>query len=156
MPRKVAYYGEVHFPSRERVVEILRFGVVGGLSWGLDTAVFNVARFLLGGAVIWAKVIAVAVAACFSWTINRGWTFKSRATDNPVQELVKFLVVNLLGMLPPLLCLWISHYMLGWTSTLADNISGNVIGLILGTVLRYFGYRYLVFNGNTETEPSEK
>ena len=42
-------------------------------------------------------------------------------------------------------CLWISHYLLGFTSLLADNISSNVIGLALGTAFRFWLYRTWVF-----------
>ncbi len=38
-----------------------------------------------------------------------------------------------LGMGIALLCLWVSHYLLGFTSALADNIATNVVGLALGT-----------------------
>ena len=44
-----------------------------------------------------------------------------------------------------LLCLWISHYVLGFTSLLADNLSTNVVGLALGTAFRFVLYRYWVF-----------
>ena len=44
-----------------------------------------------------------------------------------------------------LLCLWVSHYVLGFTSILADNISGNVIGLALGTAFRFTLYKLWVF-----------
>jgi hypothetical protein len=39
----------------------------------------------------------------------------------------------------------VSHYALGFTSVLADNISGNVIGLGLGTLFRFTFYRLWVF-----------
>jgi len=45
-----------------------------------------------------------------------------------------------------LACLWVSHYVLGHTSVLADNISSNVIGLLLGAVFRFVLYRYWVFS----------
>lgn len=48
-------------------------------------------------------------------------------------------------MLIGLTCLWVSHYVLGYTSLLADNISSNVIGLALGTVFRFWLYREWVF-----------
>jgi putative flippase GtrA len=44
-----------------------------------------------------------------------------------------------------LVCLWFSHYILGFTSPLADNISANVIGLGLGTIFRFWSYRRWVF-----------
>ena len=44
-------------------------------------------------------------------------------------------------------CLWFSHYVLELTSPLADNIAANVVGVGLGTIFRYFCYKYLVFTG---------
>jgi hypothetical protein len=42
-------------------------------------------------------------------------------------------------------CLAISHYLLGLTGPLADNISANGFGLVLGTVFRFWSYRKFVF-----------
>lgn len=132
----------------DRAREVTRFGTVGALSWVVDVAVFNGVRAALPLRwVLLAKVIAVFAAAVFSWTLSRGWTFRGRATTRPGRELTLFLVVNALGLVPPLACLWVSHYLLGFTSALADNISANVVGLALGTAVRYFGYRHLVFTG---------
>ena len=39
----------------------------------------------------------------------------------------------------------ISHYLLGLDSALADNISANVVGLVLGTLFRFWSYRKWVF-----------
>jgi hypothetical protein len=44
-------------------------------------------------------------------------------------------------------CLWISHYLIGLTSPLADNISANVVGLGLAVVFRFWAYRKHVFSG---------
>lgn len=133
-----------------RFGEVTRFGTVGALSWVVDVAIFNVARVLLPASwVLLAKVAAVFVAATFSWVMNRRWTFREGATSRPAREFVVFLVVNTLGLVPPLLCLWVSHYLLGFTSVWADNVSANVVGLVLGALLRYFGYRHLVFTGAT-------
>jgi putative flippase GtrA len=58
-----------------------------------------------------------------------------------------------------LLCLWTSHYLLGFTSLLADNIATNVIGLGLGTAFRFTFYRIWVFKpGRTsaQAEPLER
>ncbi|MHA7280916.1 hypothetical protein ACX80H_14345 [Arthrobacter sp. MDT2-2] len=38
-----------------------------------------------------------------------------------------------------------SHYVLGLTSPLANNISANVVGVLLGNVFRYVAYRFFVF-----------
>jgi putative flippase GtrA len=49
-------------------------------------------------------------------------------------------------MLIGLACLAVSHYVLGLTSPLADNVSSNVVGLALGTTFRFTLYRAWVFH----------
>ena len=56
-----------------------------------------------------------------------------------------FFGLNGVAMLIAVGCLWFSHYVLGFTSALADNISANVIGLGLGTLFRFWSYRKWVF-----------
>ena len=46
----------------------------------------------------------------------------------------------------------VSNYVLGLTGPVADNISGNVVGVALGNVFRYFAYRYIVFNAPRSTD----
>lgn len=50
------------------------------------------------------------------------------------------------------LCLAFSHYVLGLVSPLADNLSGNVIGLGLGTLFRFWSYRKFVFTGQSQVD----
>nr|WP_154545742.1 GtrA family protein [Mobiluncus porci] len=119
---------------------------VGGANYLVDLAVFNL--FLLVIAPQWPlfdKCVAVAVATTFSWIANRSWTFRGRGGHGVFKEAALFILVNVIGALPPLACLWVSHYLMGFTSPLADNISANVIGLVLGTALRYVLYKLVVF-----------
>ncbi|MDO5747311.1 MAG: GtrA family protein [Actinomycetaceae bacterium] len=135
---------------KERLIEILRFCIVGGANYIVDLLVFNILLFTVFWSLpITAKVFAVSVATLFSWVANRQWTFRQRRTGHLTRELVSFIVVNILGMLPALVCLQVSHYWMGLTSPLADNISANVIGLIIGTILRYVFYRRFVFTGDS-------
>jgi hypothetical protein len=48
-------------------------------------------------------------------------------------------------MLIAMLCLWVSHYLLGFDNLVADNISKNVVGLFLGTAFRFLLYRFWVY-----------
>src|SRR5690606_15411130 len=68
----------------------------------------------------------------------------------------EFFTVSAGGMLIGLACLWVSHYLLGFHSLLADNIAGNVVGLALGTAFRFWGYRVWVFREVTgfDTRPA--
>ncbi|WP_225753627.1 GtrA family protein [Actinotalea sp. Marseille-Q4924] len=138
---------------RNRALELARFGSVGAVAFVVDVGLFNLLRYgpgqLLEDRPITAKVLSVAVATVVAWLGNRYWTFSARRTKSPRRELVVFAVVNVGGMLVAVSCLAFSHYVLGLTSPLADNIAANVVGLALGTAFRYVAYRRLVFTGVT-------
>ena len=80
-----------------------------------------------------------------AWIANRLWTFRERRRRDLGVEFAEFIVVAAVGMGIGVACLAVSHYLLGFQSILADNISGNVIGLVLATAFRFLAYRYWVF-----------
>ncbi|XBH21959.1 GtrA family protein [Jonesiaceae bacterium BS-20] len=139
----------------QRIVELLKFGTVGGLGFVVDLGLFNLLQHgpgaVLAGKPITAKIFSVAIAMLVTWLGNRLWTFAKQRTSTRVKEFIGFVVVNVGGMAIAVLCLWISNYVLGFKSTLADNISANGVGLVLGTAFRYFAYKYLVFTGSQPT-----
>lgn len=141
-----------------RVAELARFGSVGALAYVVDLAVFNGIRFgpghLLEDEPLTAKAVSVVVATVVAWCGNRYWTFAHRRTDTRGRELAMFAAVNAGGLLIGVGCLAVSHYVLGLTSPLADNIAANGVGLVLGTVFRYLLYRNVVFTGVAADEPS--
>jgi putative flippase GtrA len=131
------------------LLEVVRFCAVGGTAFVVDVGLFNLLRFgpgeLLGEKPLTAKVISVTVSVLVAWLGNRYWTFASSRRESQMRELTMFALVNLGGMAIAVGCLAVSHYALGFTSPLADNIAANGVGLVLGTAFRYLCYRYLVF-----------
>ena len=136
---------------RKLIGQFTRFGVVGLVGLVIDLLVFNLLRAtvlspdnLHEGPVL-AKIISTSLAIIANWIGNRYWTFREHRGRQLWREFFEFLLVSLGGMVIGLTCLWISHYLLGYTSILADNLSTNVIGLALGTLFRFFFYRSWVF-----------
>jgi hypothetical protein len=130
--------------------ELGKFGAIGLAAYVIDLTIFNLLRFSGGEGPLFdkpltAKVLSVLVATTFAYFGNRHWTFKDRTRSSFRREYALFFVFNGVGMVISLACLWISHYLLGFESALADNISANVIGLVLGTVFRFWGYHNWVF-----------
>ena len=130
--------------------EIAKFGLVGLSALVVDIGLFNVLRFAGGEGPLYdkpltAKVISVAVATTVAYAGNRFWTFRHRGRTHMGKEYLMFFALNGVAMLIAVTCLWISHYVLGLDSPLADNISANVIGLGLGTLFRFWSYRKWVF-----------
>lgn len=134
------------------VAQLVSFGFIGGLAFIVDLTVYNVVRAtILEDSPIWSKVVSVTVATAVAWLGNRYLTFRRERSSQPLREGVLFALVNVVGLLIAAACLFVSHYVLGFTSQLADNISGNGVGLVLGTVFRFAAYRWLVFSPRSRT-----
>ena len=130
--------------------ELGKFGLVGLVAYLIDLSIFNLLRFAGGEGPLFdkpltAKAISVLAATTFAYFGNRHWTFRDRTRSTFRREYTLFFIFNAVGMTISLSCLWISHYVLGFDSALADNISANVIGLVLGTIFRFWGYHNWVF-----------
>jgi putative flippase GtrA len=146
-------------PARTRPIlgarilgQIASFGLVGGIAFVVDVGVYNALRAtLLQDSPIWSKVVSVAVATVVAWLGNRYLTFRRERSPHAIREGVLFAVINVVGLLIAAGCLFVSHYVFGFTSQLADNISGNGVGLVLGTLFRFVAYRWLVFSPQSRT-----
>lgn len=135
--------------------EATKFGIVGLTGVAVQFVVFNVLRYagpggagVLAAKPITAQVIAIGVATVITYLGNRYWTYHHREKGHPARELPIFVVLNAIAIAIGAACLAFSHYVLGLTSPLADNLSGNVIGLGLGTLFRFWSYRKFVFTGS--------
>ena len=130
--------------------QLVSFGLVGGVGLVVDIAVFNALRTTvfeqLHGGPIFAKIISTALAILVNWIGNRWWTFRTERRTDVVREGIEFAAVSIVGAGIAVACLWISHYLLGFTTVLDDNIATNVVGLALGTAFRFALYRWWVYS----------
>ena len=124
--------------------EITKFGIVGAFNFGLDIVLFNILRSAHVGPLT-SKTIAVTVAATSSYFMNRHWSFAHRARSGVRREYVLFIALSAVGLAIALICLGTSHYLLGFDSRLADNIAGNGVGTVLGTLWRFWSFKRWVF-----------
>lgn len=126
-----------------------KFGAVGTLSYALDVAIFNALRIAPDGLAsepLVAKTLGVAAATVFAWVGSRYWTFRRTLRRDLVREFGEFVLVAAAGYAVNLLVLYVSHYVLGFTTLIADNIAGNVIGAALGAVFRFALYHLWVYS----------
>ncbi|MCG2800215.1 MAG: GtrA family protein [Cellulomonas sp.] len=137
-------------PSRTWLIEMGRFLAVGGMSFVIDLGLFNFLVFgpghLMGAKPVTAKVIATVVATLASWVGNRHWTFADRRTGQRGRELVVYGVINAVAALIPSATLYVALYWMDLDGQLVAN-AATVVGIAIGTVLRYVGYKLWVFTG---------
>jgi putative flippase GtrA len=141
--------GGLRVKLRGLVREVGKFGVVGGTAFAVDLLIFNV-LLQLGSETLLAKTCSTAVATTLAFVGNRFWTWRDRGHHHMARQYTTFFALNAVGLGIGLACLAISHYGLGsiwpvFTTKLADNISGQLVGTALGTLFRFWSYRRFVF-----------
>ncbi|HEX7355350.1 MAG TPA: GtrA family protein [Mycobacteriales bacterium] len=138
--------------ERSRLVgEVLKFCVVGVGGVCIDIGLFNVFRHV-GVGPLTSKGMSTTTAAVLSYFANRHWSFAHRARTGVKRELPLFIVLSAIGLGIAEGCLAFSYYGLHQHSTLAENVSANGFGLVLGTIWRFWSFKRWVFTAAVADE----
>jgi putative flippase GtrA len=134
--------------------ELLKFGIVGAITFFIDTGVFYALKLtILSPKPVTSKVIAVLAATAVSYVLNREWSFRSRGGRQRPYEATLYFVISGIGVGFYSAPLWISRYLLHlqtpYTTRLVEEIadftSGQIIGLLVGMAFRWWAFRKWVF-----------
>ena len=134
--------------------ELLKFGVVGAITFFIDTGIFYALKLtILSPKPVTSKVIAVLVATLVSYVLNRDWSFRTRGGHRRHHEATLYFIISGIGVGLYSAPLWVSRYMLHlqtpYTSRLveelADFTAGQIVGLLLGMAFRWWAFRKWVF-----------
>ena len=134
--------------------ELVKFALVGGTTWVIDTTVFLVLKAtVLEPKPLTAKVIAVLVATIASYVLNREWSFRTRGGRERHHEAALFFVISGVGVVVYSGPLAVSRYLLDLkvpgvsllTQEIADFVSGQIIGVLAGMAFRWWAFRRFVF-----------
>ncbi len=133
--------------------EAYRFLAVGGIATIVAFVIFNFLvhgfntehKALLDGHPYLGYVIANTVGMMVSYRGSKTWVFKHRPPRSADGGRTAFIAINLVTMLIPIACLWLSRNVFGLDDPWSDNVSANVVGLFLGLVARFYLFRRLVF-----------
>ncbi len=126
--------------------EMIKFGVVGAVAFVIDLGGANLLwHTVLPDKVTTAKIISGAVATLVAWFGNRQWTFRHRRSrPSTTRSACSSASTSWRSASRPSPSP-LSHYGLGFTSRLADNLA-TVVGIGLGTLFRFWAYRRFVFS----------
>jgi putative flippase GtrA len=134
--------------------EMLRFAVVGGIAFTVDTAVFTVLKVtVLESKPVTAKVFAVLVATVVSYVLNREWSFSARAGRERHHEAALFFLISGFALVISAAPLYVSRYGLDLRTPVvsrtrqevADFLSAQVVGTALAMVFRWWAFSRFVF-----------
>ena len=137
--------------------EVARFGAVNTAATAVAVILFN---GLVHGVTAWfngpmnsqpipAYLVANSVGMFVSYYGSRYYAFRHREAAGPGGGLLNYVIINLASFAIPIACLWISRNVLNNDTIYADNVSGNVIGAVLGNAFRFWAFRRFVFTGRS-------
>jgi len=131
--------------------EIAKFGLVGLVNYALDVGLFNVLVVtVLSDRPLTAKGLSTVVAATSSYFMNRHWTWRHRARTGVRREYFLFLLLSGVALGITLSILAFGEYVLHQDSLLARNFWGNIVGVGVAMVFRFWSFKRWVF---LEPEP---
>ena len=134
--------------------ELVKFALVGGTTWVIDTAIFlGLKSTVLEPKPLTAKIIAVLLATIVSYVLNREWSFRTRGGRERHHEAALFFLISGVGVAVYSAPLAVSRYVLDLqvpavsllSQNVADFVSGQIIGVIVGMAFRWWAFRRFVF-----------
>ena len=120
----------------------------------IDTVVFlGLKSTVLEPKPITAKIIAVLVATIVSYVLNREWSFRTRGGRERHHEAALFFLISGVGVAVYTAPLAISRYVFHLkepdvsllTQEVADFVSGQILGVLVGMAFRWWAFRRFVF-----------
>jgi putative flippase GtrA len=151
-------------PYAERHHELIKFAIVGGTTFIIDSAIFYTLKLtILEPKPVTAKVIAGIVAVIASYVLNREWSFRDRGGRERHHEALLFFAFSGVGVLLSMAPLWISSYVLQLreptvsltVENIADFVSAYIIGNLLQMGFRFWAFRRWVFPDKLARDPEK-
>ena len=134
--------------------ELATFGLVGGICLVTDIVLFNVLAFGLGVAPVLAKAVTMLVTGTMAFIGHRKVTFRHRQGAGLGREVLLFTAITGASVVCGLAPIWLVRSGLDHTGPLWLN-AANLVGIALGSVVRYLAYRHVVWGDEPTTDPSD-
>jgi putative flippase GtrA len=129
--------------ARQVVLEVVKFGIVGGSGVLVNFAVFNVLLHGLG----WPAMLATVLASCVAMGANylgfRYYTYRDREAPT-ARQIALFFVFSGIGVVMESGLFYVGYHGLGLTGPYESNVV-KAVSIVLASAFRFLVYRTWVF-----------
>lgn len=132
---------------KSTLLQFFQFSVVGQVSFAVDIVVL----WLLADSIplLWARVLAFALAVLTNWLCHRFYTFKEHATlDAKLREATQFAIASVIGLVPNVGLYWwviASDMYMRYADWSLAPVAAMLPGIFVGHCLNFLLSKYWVF-----------
>lgn len=130
-------------------MQIIKFGVVGGISCVIDFAIYSVLIYAFNVSIAWAAFWGFTISLIFNYVASMAFVFERKDDANKVAEFVTFAILSMIGLgLNEVIILGVVKinevFVIGQTSLFASMITGinGFVDFIVGGALGLIGKEY--------------
>jgi putative flippase GtrA len=154
MAARVNLVATLYKRFRELIHEGAKFCVIGGLGAITTLGGADILHNHLAVGKYSAITISTFVATVVTFLGNRYWTFRHRSGKGTAHESVMFFVLNAVGLLIGYACIFLVQTGFGLGGAIWYDFA-NFLGLVFGTVFRFWSYRKWVWHVQPVTDVNE-
>ncbi|KOY15166.1 GtrA family protein [Paenibacillus xylanivorans] len=126
-----------------RLVTLFKFGIVGVLNTAVDAMVFTLLA-AAGTPALIAQVISYSCGVVNSYWWNGRWTFHDAGRQGKKNEIMRFVITNLVVLALSSLILYICNSTWGWSVVMS-----KILATLSGMGINYIASRYWVFRADS-------
>lgn len=149
VPSSRSLAGRLGTTWRLLIKELSAFGIVGAVCFVLQVGAFQVLYAHLHVGAVTSNLVATVFSMTVAYVAHRYWSFSHRARTGVAREYVLFALINGVTLLMGLALVAFVRYGLHQDSPLILQVA-NISSIVIGTAIRYLGYRQWVFPAHAE------
>ncbi|WP_037684799.1 GtrA family protein [Streptomyces durhamensis] len=130
-------------PVTRVVLEVVKFGIVGGSGVLVNFLVFNLLLHGLGWQAMTATVLASCIAMATNYLGFRYFAYRDRASRTR-RQIMLFFVFSGLGVVMEIGLFWVGYHGFGLHGVLGSN-TAKALSIVLASAFRFLVYRTWVF-----------
>jgi len=144
MVAQVSSVQDLYARFRRLIHELAKFGVIGGIGFVITLGGADILRFDVGMGKYKAVTVATVIATLATFVGNRYWTFRHRERTGTGRESILFFVMNGVGLLIQYASIFAFQDLAGLSGKFWYNLA-NFVGIVFGTIFRFWSYRQFVW-----------
>lgn len=133
-------------PVTRVVLEVVKFGIVGGSGVLVNFLVFNLVLRGFGSRAMTATVLASCIAMATNYLGFRYFAYRGHASRTP-RQIALFFVFSGIGVVMEIGVFWVGYHGLGLQSVVESNVA-KTLSIALASAFRFLVYRTWVFQQN--------